>query len=167
AYHTGGATSSPTGIYVLGNDGIDTDEYDQPVLVHEFLHYLEQTVSRTDNIGGQHFPDDELDLRVAFSEGFGDAFAAMVLGDPQYRDSLGAAQGEEFGFDIDSNTTTNPGWFNELSIASIGWALCDREDEGSYQTSVAFAPMYDVLTHELRDGPALTSVFVFISALKQ
>ena len=167
AYHTGGSTGSPTGIYVLGNDGVDTDEYDQHVLVHEFLHYLEQTVSRTDNIGGQHFPDDELDLRVAFSEGFGDAFAAMVLGDPQYRDSLGAAQGEEFGFDIDSNTTTNPGWFNELSIASIGWDLFDTEDDGADQTSVGFGPMYDVLTHELRDGPALTSVFVFISALKQ
>ena len=167
AYHTGGSTGSPTGIYVLGDDGVDTDEYDQHVVIHEFMHYLEHTVSRTDNIGGQHFADDKLDLRVAFSEGFGDAFAAMVLGDPQYRDSLGPAQGEEFAFDIDGNTTTNPGWFNELSVASIAWDLFDDDNDGVDHTTVGFAPMYDVITHELRDGPALTSVFVFITALRQ
>jgi hypothetical protein len=167
AYHIAGSTGSPTGIYVLGNDGVDTDEYDPHVLVHEFMHYLEQTVSRTDNIGGQHFGDDPLDLRVAFSEGFGDAFSAMVLGDAHYRDSLGAAQGEEFDFDIESNPTLKTGWYNELSIASIAWDLFDTEDDGADRTSVGFAPMYDVITHELRDGPALTSVFVFVTALKQ
>jgi len=130
----------------------------------ELAHLL---ICRTDNIGGQHFADDKLDLRVAFSEGFGDAFAAMVLGDPQYRDSLGPAQGEEFAFDIDGNTTPNPGWFNEISVASIAWDLFDDDNDGLDHTMVGFAPMYDVITHELRDGPALTSVFVFISALKQ
>jgi hypothetical protein len=165
AYHIGGA--SPTGIYVLGDDGLDTDEYDQHVLIHEFMHYLEQTISRTDNVGGVHFLGDQLDMRVAFSEGFGDAFAAMVLGDPVYRDSMGAAQGDEFTVDMDDNTRTNAGWFNEFSVASIAWDLFDTDDDGADRTSTGFAPMYDVITHELRDGPALTSLFVFISALKQ
>ncbi len=165
AYHIGG--DSPTGIYVLGDDGLDTDEFDQHVLIHEFMHYLEQTISRTDNIGGLHFLGDELDMRVAFSEGFADAFSGMVLGDPVYRDSMGAAQGDEFTVDMDDNSWLNAGWFNEFSIASIAWDLFDTVDDGVDHTSVGFAPMYDVITHELRDGPALTSVFVFISALKE
>jgi hypothetical protein len=166
AYHVGGG--SPTGIYVLGDDGLDTDEFDQHVLVHEFMHYLEQTISRTDNIGGLHFLGDQLDMRVAFSEGFGNAFAGMVLGDPVYRDSMGAAQGDEFTIDMEDNGgQLNPGWFNEFSVASIAWDLFDTTDDGVDHTSIGFAPMYDVITHELRDGPALTSLFVFVSALKE
>jgi hypothetical protein len=164
-YHIGGA--SPTGIYVLGDDGLDTDEYDEHVLVHEFGHYLEHTLSRTDNIGGVHASGDQLDLRVAFSEGYNNAFSAIVLGDPVYRDSLGPAQGDEFSLDFEDNTWTNPGWFSEGSVASIVWDLFDTDADGVDQTSVGFAPIYDVFVNELRDTPALTSLFVLISALKE
>jgi hypothetical protein len=167
AYHLAGGSGSPSGIYVLGDDGLDTDEYDEHVLVHEFWHYLEHTISRTDNVGGAHFLDDKLDMRVAFSEGFGNGFSGIVLGDPVYRDSMGAAQGDEFTVDMDDNSRANAGWYNEFSVASIVWDLFDTDDDGVDHASVGFAPMYDVITHELRDGPALTSLFVFISALKQ
>ena len=58
------------GIYVLGAENVDTDEYDQHVLAHEFQHFLEDTISRSDSPGGPHAPGDRLDPRVAFSEGF-------------------------------------------------------------------------------------------------
>jgi hypothetical protein len=166
-YHVGGSGGSPTGIYVLGDDGLDTDEYDAHVLVHEFGHYLEHTQSRTDNIGGVHASGDKLDLRVAFSEGYNNAFSAIVLGDPVYRDSMGPAQGDEFSLDFEGNTWTNAGWFSEGSVASIVWDLFDTDDDGVDQTSVGFAPIYDVVTHELRDTTALTSIFVLIAALKE
>ena len=74
------------GIYVLGNAGLgaasDTDEYDQHVLAHEFEHYIEDKFSRSDSMGGAHSISDRLDLRVAFSEGFADAFSGMVLAIP-------------------------------------------------------------------------------------
>jgi hypothetical protein len=79
----------------------------------------------------------------------------------------GAAQGDEFTVDVDDNSRANAGWYNEFSVASIVWDLFDSDDDGVDHASVGFAPMYDVSTHELRDGPALTSLFVFISALKE
>lgn len=42
--------------------------------------------------GGAHAVGDKLDPRVAFSEGFGYAFAAMVLGDPLVRDAYGSTE---------------------------------------------------------------------------
>ena len=57
-------------VYVLGQAGVDTDEYDQHVIAHELGHYLQDVFSRDDSIGGPHGPGDRLDLRVAFSEGW-------------------------------------------------------------------------------------------------
>ena len=65
----------------------DTDEFDQHVIAHEFGHYIEYNFSRADNIGGSHGLGDKLDPRVAFGEGFGYAFAAIVLNDPVARDT--------------------------------------------------------------------------------
>jgi len=79
-------------IYLLGEDGRDTDEYDPHVILHEWGHYFEHRLSRTDSIGGLHSLNDRLDPRVAFSEGWGNALSAILTGDPIYRDSSGAGQ---------------------------------------------------------------------------
>jgi hypothetical protein len=158
--------ASPKGIYVLGDDGVDTDAYDAHVLAHQFMHFIEYKIGRSDSIGGVHADGDKLDLRVAFSEGFGNAFSGMALGDSVYRDSNGASQGDGFDLDVEGNTWTNPGWFSEGSIGSIVWDLYDSRNDGADATSVPFSDMLDVERTELRNGPALTSLFVFVSALK-
>jgi len=79
-------------IYILGAADVDTDEYDSHVIAHEWLHYFEYTFSRSDSLGGPHTLDDILDPAVAFSEGLGNAFAAMVLDDALYIDSMGDRQ---------------------------------------------------------------------------
>jgi PKD repeat protein len=160
-------SGSPPGIYVLGAASNDTDEFDQHVVAHEFHHYLEDAVSRADSVGGSHSLDERLDPRVAFSEGFANAFSAMVLGDPVYRDSFGVAQGRDFGFDVESDVSTVPGWYNEKSIHRIVWDLYDATNEPGDSVTLGFAPIYDVLVSELRDGVPLVSLFPFITALKQ
>jgi hypothetical protein len=42
---------SSDGIYLLGDADVDTDEYDSHVILHEWTHYLENTISRSDSIG--------------------------------------------------------------------------------------------------------------------
>jgi PKD repeat protein len=157
----------PPGIYVLGAASNDTDEFDQHVVAHEFHHYLEDAVSRADSVGGTHSLDERLDPRVAFSEGFANAFSAMVLEDPVYRDSFGVAQGSDFGFDVENGVASVPGWYNEASIHRIVWDLYDATNEPGDTVTLGFAPIYDVLRTELRDGVPLVSLFPFVTALKQ
>ncbi len=163
--------SDPTGIYLLGDEGADTDEYDQHVLAHEVHHYLEAGLSRADSPGGSHSILEKLDMRVSFSEGFANAFSAMVLGDPQYRDSFGPAQGSDFGFSVEDNdfqhNSTSAGWYNEGSVHSIVWDVFDEENESGDGVSVGYGPMLDVLISELRDGQPLGSLFPFIVAVKE
>jgi hypothetical protein len=165
-YTTGSTGGSAAGIYVLGDENVDTDEYDQHVLAHEFQHFLEDTISRTESPGGPHSPNDRLDLRVAFSEGFANAFSAMVLNDPLYSDSLGPQQSRRFSFSMESNATSPAGWYNEASIQSVTWDLYDAAIDGLDNVALGYKPMYQALTGPLRTGPALTSVYPFITDLK-
>ena len=58
-------------LYILGKADSDTDEYDTHVIVHEWGHYFENKLGRSDNIGGSHVTfGDVLDPRVAFGEGW-------------------------------------------------------------------------------------------------
>ena len=167
AYYPTRTVGIAPGIYVLGAASNDTDEFDQHIIAHEFQHYLEDTLSRADTVGGDHSLNERLDLRVAFSEGYSNAFSAMVLNDPLYRDSFGTAQGTDFHFSVETTTTSVPGWYSESSVHRIVWDLFDTANDGSDTVSVGYAPMHNVFMTELRNDVPLTSLFPFITALKQ
>lgn len=155
-----------TGIFILGAANTDTDEYDQHVIWHEFAHYVEDHFSRSDSIGGEHLDNDLLDLRVAFGEGLGNAFSAMVNGDPDYKDSNGPRQTSGYGFNLESTAATTPGWFNEISIQAIIYDLFDSVNDGPDTVSMGFSPLYNVLLNQEKTTPAFTSIFSFVTALK-
>lgn len=149
-------------IYLLGDADNDTDEYDYHVIIHEFGHYVEDKFSRSDSIGGSHGSNDRIDPRVAFSEGFGNAFSAMGSGDPIYKDSNGAQQSKGGTFDIDAASTTYPGWFSEASIQKILYDLYLNNNSGS----MGFTPIYTVLINDQRTTTSFTTLFPFINAFK-
>ncbi|MEL7535569.1 MAG: hypothetical protein AAFM91_00745 [Pseudomonadota bacterium] len=153
-------------MFLLGCAGVDTEEFDSSVIAHEWGHYFEDALSRTDSIGGRHSGAERLDMRLAFGEGWGNAVAGMIIGNSIYRDSFGAGQGTSFQFDVESNTATNPGWYNEFSIQSILYDLYDADADGVDTINLGFAPLYEVLIGEQRVTPAFTSVFSFLTALK-
>ena len=155
-------------IFILGAEDVDTDEYDRHVIVHEWGHYFEANFSRSDPIGGPHSGGDRLDMRLAFSEGWGTALAAMVLGDTDYIDTFNTSQASAGVSDIEDNTVTNPGWYSEASVWAILYDLFDSNDEGLVDTvSLGFEPIYQVMTNQQRTTPLFTSIFTFITALKE
>jgi hypothetical protein len=157
---------SDSNLYILGDEDSDTDEYDDHVVTHEWGHYYEDKFSRSDNIGGQHSGDDILDIRVAFGEGWGNAFSGMALDDPIYFDTLGVSQASGFYFDVESGTSTSNGWYSEGSIERILYDIYDQTDDGSDTLSYGFGPIHQVFTGAEKITPAFTSIFTFITALK-
>lgn len=142
-------------IYVLGNAAADTDEYDASVISHEWGHYYQSVFSRDDSPGGAHSSVDLLDRRLAFSEGWGNAWSGIALGRSTYADSL-SGQPERSGvLDLSVGPSTNPGWFREFSIQSIFWNL---------ERAAGFAAIHNAMTGPFKTGLAVTSIHPFAAA---
>ncbi|HUO66688.1 MAG TPA: hypothetical protein VMV37_04080, partial [Gammaproteobacteria bacterium] len=165
-------------IYLLGAQDKDTDEYDRSVISQLWGQYLLDAFGRDDSVPGPHSPGDQLDLRVAFSDGFANAFAAMATGDPIYRDTQGPQQAQGFSFNVEGEAATDPnpypGWFSERSIQELVYNLYDSDsnfvpDGSTTQDNVAlgFVPIFTALAGPLRNTPAQTSIFPFINALEK
>lgn len=149
------------GLYILGNENVDTDEYDSGVIVHEWGHYFESRFSRADSIGGGHGPGDLLDMRLAFGEGWGNSLAGMVRDDPLYIDTLGKQQsvaGVVFDLDVIANGEPR-GWFNEASVQYVLYQLYKIP-------TIGFASIYNVMVGPQKTTEAFTSLFSFATYLR-
>lgn len=154
-----GSVASGLRLYLLGAANTDTDEYDSHVVAHEFGHYLQSAVSRDDSVGGTHAGSDRLDMRVAFSEGWGNAWSGMALGSPIYTDSLGSNQANGFFLNVATAPTGgNRGWYSETTAQYLLWTL--HQDAG-----IGFAPIYGSLT-AMASAPSFSSLYSFAAALK-
>jgi hypothetical protein len=151
-------------IYLLGDSHSDSDEFDSSVIIHEWSHYFEKNFSRTDNIGGDHGEGERLDIRVAFSEGFGNAWSAMVTDNPIYADTSGD---RGWFMDIEQDKSIDAGWWSEVSVQKIIYDLYDENNESHDILSLGLEPLYDVLTTTQKETKAFTSLFSFITLLKQ
>lgn len=132
-------------LYILGGisgdvDDSDTDHFDNSIIIHEYGHFIEDILSKTDSPGGAHTGDGLLDPRLAWGEGWANFFQAAVLQNPIYLDTVGNPDGTpDIYFDEDLETPqhdlpVNPGEgnFREFSISRLLW---DAIDDGSLNVS--------------------------------
>ena len=150
-------TADGASIYVLGKANVDTDEYDESVLAHEWGHYYQAAFSRDDSPGGTHGAGQKLDRRVAFSEGWGDAWSGIALNRSTYTDSFGIAQGGGLQRNLAVGASANKGWFNEDSVQYVIWTL---------DSLVGFKPIHDAMTGPLRTLIQPVSIHAFNASLK-
>jgi len=153
-------------LYLTGDATGDTDEFDDHVVGHEWGHFLDDNIFRTDSLGGTHRLGDRLDSRLAWGEGWPSALAAMFLDDPSYCET--GVPGTNAGFEInaESGFFGGQGWFDEVGIIRFVYDLWDTDSEGTDTGSVGFTPIYEVMTGGQRTTPAWTNIFTFAVELK-
>lgn len=165
-------TSAGSEIFILGAADSDTDEYDDHVIIHEWGHYLEDRLSRSDSIGGAHGAGDKLDLRVAYGEGFGNAWSGIATDDPVYFDTKFTNQQSGFFFNVETTEdVSSAGWYSETSVQRLLWDIYDSSnaagdpDAAFDDRGLGLGPMYDTWVNEQRNTPAMTSIYSFAWAL--
>jgi hypothetical protein len=152
-------------IYILGDANNDIDEYDPHVLLHEWGHYIENELFRTDSIGGDHADGKFLDMRVAMSEGFANAFSGMMIDAANYSDASGIAQSSGFTFDIARKARPNKGYFSEGSVGSIFYNFYTNSEN---KIANDFSPLFQILNSvSYYENDALTSIYLFYSEMKK
>ena len=163
-FNSGLEVCSPSGegIYVLNDPAGsgDTDEFDDDVIWHEFGHFVANKFSLDNSPGGVHYLNsNDLDLRLSWSEGWGDFFPGAVKSwlnaDPVRRQQLSVAAGTPLSLYIDtsnlgshltidiaspeSSLFCNSGYYgtdsckyasNEVAVANILWNLMSEPSFG-------------------------------------
>ena len=129
----GGTYYDPTtrSMVLVGSQDDDTDEFDRHIVIHEYAHYLEDVLSRSDSLGGFHGFKDILDETVAFSEGWANAFSAMVLDDPLYIDTGGVGQANAqniFNMDFDDVPDSEASELGDLRLVDGPWSEASIEE---------------------------------------
>lgn len=149
-------------LFILGKDGVDTDEFDGGVIAHEFGHYLQSAFSRNHSTGGLHGSvngvSDKLDMTLAYGEGWGYAFASMARNNPQNPDSVGPKQAS--GSVIQTGTpptAINSGWYTEDSVQYVIYKLF---------TTQGFAPIWAAVSGPMTSQNGLNSIFSFAAAVR-
>ncbi|MBX3034082.1 MAG: hypothetical protein KF865_09165 [Bdellovibrionaceae bacterium] len=71
-------------LFILGGNGgavhnVDTDHFDNSIILHEYGHFLEDAYAKSDSPGGSHDGDFIIDPRLAWSEGWANYFQAAVM----------------------------------------------------------------------------------------
>lgn len=153
-------------LFLLGDANVDTEEFDDHVIVHEWGHYFETGFSRSDSPGGFHFVGDRLDARLAFGEGWATALAGIALDNPVYCDTGIAGSASGFGLGAEQGAYDAQGWYDEISVIRFIYDLWDDNDEGGDPGSIGFQPIYDVMTGPQASTETFTTIFSFATALR-
>lgn len=123
----------------------DTDHFDDSVILHEYMHFLEDTYSNSSSAGGFHNGNAIIDPRLAWSEGLANYFqSAVQTGDDSFDGITDGFYIDTFGshtstFDLAANgydcrisdytrydKYPHSGIFRELSIARSLYKLTRR-----------------------------------------
>lgn len=110
--------------FINGDRTIDSDEFDDTVIVHEYGHFIAAKFSRDDSPGGPHYLGAKMDVRLAWSEGWANFFGCVCNSTSQYIDTNSAGG---FSFDVSNDAVDQPGVWNELSVASTLWDIFDSK----------------------------------------
>jgi len=153
-------------LFLVGDAATDTEEFDDHVIVHEWGHYFEDNLSRSDSFGGPHSIGNLLDPRLAFGEGWATALAGMALDDHLYCDTFGVDSDIGLAIGAESGSYDASGWYDEISVVRFIYDLFDTDDEGGDPGSIGFAPIYAVMTGPQASTDAFTTIFSFASELR-
>ena len=119
----------------------DTDHFDNSVIIHEYGHFLEDTMFKSDSPGGSHNGNKVIDPRLAWSEGWGNFIQAAVRNEPHYIDTVGNDDGTtDMAFYVDLETPdghdnvafAGEGNFREFAVTRTLWDVVDAAADVGY-----------------------------------
>ena len=181
-----------TGIYIMGGINgsicVDTDHFDNSIIIHEYGHFLEHRMARSDSPGGSHNGNSVIDPRLAWSEGWANFLQGIVRGESQYVDTHGnsncpgpSATGVSIDLNLEPitagqdavNGSTYPGEgiFREVSVSRALWDMVEPTNGGTIPdgqgANLGFGSLWKVFTDSTTGFAATTVRFRNIGHFNQ
>lgn len=148
------------GLYILGGiEGdvcVDTDHFDNSVILHEYGHYLEYAYATSDSPGGSHNGNKVIDPRLAWSEGWANYFQAAVLGRTVYRDTTrnaGCAASTDGGATYRSAKLSFSDFQMEAQTSGQDYPGTFAVGEGNFREMSIARTLFDLHTGSTQSSP--------------
>lgn len=155
-----------TGMYIMGGINgsicVDTDHFDNSVVIHEYGHYLEKAYAYSDSPGGSHNGNSIIDPRLAWSEGWANFLQGAVRGESRYTDTTGNSDcsggtGVNVNLNLENivagqdavsgSTYLGEGSFREVSVSRVLWDTMESPSIGDSEgADVGFAYIWKVFS---------------------
>ncbi|MGI9556385.1 MAG: PPC domain-containing protein [Solirubrobacterales bacterium] len=112
-------------------DDSDTDYFDDAVVAHEFMHFVDKHISHNMSRGGAH-SGELLEPGFAWSEGMATGFGCLLMRSPHYMDSskTDATEPNSIRFYTNAENATAydpPGIGGEFTVAEVVWDCADTD----------------------------------------
>jgi hypothetical protein len=164
-------SSQTDSAFINGRRDTDSDEFDDSVIIHEYGHFIAAKFSRDASPGGEHSLGQKKDPRLAWSEGWANFFASAVLNRSVYVDTLGPNGTSNLTFDLEDKTSGldgDPGYWSELSAASLLWHVFDTNPAHSPSDHLrtGFGPVWTVFTGAVK-GSVYPYLLTFTDGLEK
>lgn len=112
----------------------ETSHFDDPVIAHEYSHFIQDHFSYANSMGGSHNAE-HLYFPLALAEGFATWLGCVALGRPYYICTIGMPPTPQLNFSYYSLESVHDisyrayGYSSELSVSEILWDLIDGGEE--------------------------------------
>lgn len=155
--------------FINGRRGRDSDEYDDHVIAHEYGHFLMSSFSRESSPGGSHGFGEQLDPRLAWSEGWSNFFGAATTGSSRYIDT-GANRGRQVvlvSMDLEDDVPAGdrPGIWSEHSVGGVLWDWFDDGVEPRDSVALGFVPLWNAFAALAKEPDVYLLRFANVLAL--
>lgn len=130
-YHDGTFfRTSATTAFINGDRVVDSDEFDDTVIDHEYGHFYLAMFSKADTPGGTHSDTIKEDPRLAWNEGWATFFSCASNKTSVYVDTKGAGR-HMLVDDLEKNAldTNITGFWSEHTVGSVLWDLLDTHND--------------------------------------
>lgn len=129
-------------VFLLGTTA-DPDEYDDDVILHEIGHWAQTSFGTDHSPGGPHSIVDQVDPRLAFSEGWATYFSCAVRRQAGYSNPhtvVDNFQSATSAFEVETPSFAAQAIMatNELAVAASLWDIIDA-NEAAFDTLTADA----------------------------
>ncbi len=141
----------------VADDPSDPDQWDDPVIMHEWGHSADDEYSCDDNPGGQHFVNQLVgDPELSWGEGYPDYWqsasrAAKGFGSPNFYIDTNGAGSANISIDLETWDTSNPtlvSTLSEFAIAAALWDLRDNANDGQDTVSYGHDTIQNLYTSD-------------------
>jgi hypothetical protein len=142
-----GTVVTESALYFNGRRDMDSDEFDDSVVLNSYGEYLLRRFTLVSGPKGPTYLGERVDPRQAWVDGWSNFFAQAVLGTPVFIDTQIRDESRAVTFDLDQDHLDGdaPGYWSAADVATALWDLYAPAGRDGTHLGLGLGPIWQVM----------------------